>query len=77
MAKTAICTIKDPVAVHDPAVKQARVIRPGDQFPADAPIVQANTWAFDETNTPDVTGPVEAATANPGEKRVTKRPQGR
>jgi len=46
-------------------------LRAGDAYNADEPIVQTFPWAFRADNTD---GDVESATANPGERRATRRP---
>jgi hypothetical protein len=56
-------TIKEPVAVCHPELLSFVVLRPGDEYDENDPLVRTFGWAFEP--------PVERATAGPGEKRAT------
>jgi hypothetical protein len=73
----------DPCAFYSPAAGGHIVPDPTRQYADDDPLVQAAPWYFvregeQEPPPPDsvrVDAPIEQATANPGEKRSTRRPR--
>jgi hypothetical protein len=58
------CTATEPFVARVDG--NAMLVRPGDQHAADSAVVRAVPWAFADPE-------VEAATANPGEKRNIRR----
>lgn len=73
-----------PSAVVHPEHGAFVTPRAGDRYPADDPLVVEYPWLFEDQDVavPEDAaesvriGPVEDATANPGQKRNTRRPRG-
>lgn len=66
---------REPVAVRDPSAPGIlQVLNPSVPVNENDPMVKAYPWAFvSDDELAAEHGPVEAATAAPGEKRTTKR----
>lgn len=72
--------VREPVALLDPETGAHVVPRAGQVFADNDPLVKAHRWAFtsDEEALANKrefveSVPIERATANPGERRTTKR----
>lgn len=66
--------------IYDPTIGGYTALTPGVEYDANDPVVKANGWAFQSDATSEakpraraVALDVEQATANPGEKRTTRR----
>ena len=68
---------RTPVVVRHPLTDQYIGLARGQEFADDDPVVAAYPWAFQDDGTPARVESVaiEAATAEPGKRRYTRRDQ--